>query len=106
MTTKARPKAIGKYLWRVRRMPDGEIRFFPVGGKEEAKETGGTVTATLPSKIVAGGRTGEVEDAVAAACGERPSVRGRRLVVDVDADAVGAVGDALESFGCQWDMEG
>jgi len=93
-----------KFLFRVRRSPDGELRILPIREEPEARASAGTITATMPSRIVAGDREGDVVSAVRNACGAASSVRGRLLTVDLDSGSVEAVGDVLDSFGCQWDF--
>ncbi len=90
--------------WRVRRTNQGEMIFVPLKDKKPKMPVGGTIQATL-TKSVMGGRVNEAVAAVVEAGGSVAAVRGRLMTIEVSGDDVEAVGDALDSFGCQWDME-
>ena len=104
MTTISRAKRPNRFLWRVRRSESGELRLIPIRKKRTSNQ-GGTIQATLTSRVVMDDRTRDVIAAVAAAGGSVSSVRGRLMTVETTGDSIEAVGDALDSFGSQWNRE-
>lgn len=104
MTTRKRPHKSGRMVWLLRKTPSGEMRFIPVEEKQPASPKGGTVHATMTSRMVHEGKVQSIVDEVVSAGGSAVSLRGRTMKVEVDGEDVEAVGDVLESFGCQWDI--
>ena len=91
--------------WRIRRDVNGEIRWFLLKERKTNVLVGGTVYATMPSRLVSGDKTDEVIAATTRAGGRLVSAKGRTMLVEVDGQDIEAVGEALDSFGCQWGFQ-
>lgn len=106
MTTgKTSKNSANRLKWKMKRSEDGEITFAPIKKKTCAKFDGGTIHVTMTSKMI---REDKVKDAVMAVGrvgGEVTSVRGRTMTVDVSGESFEEVGDVLDFFGCQWDLQ-
>lgn len=102
--TKKTKKSSRRLMWRVRSNESGELRLIPIRNEHPKTPQGGTIQVTLTLKILMGDKVGDVEAAIRAAGGTVSHIRGRLMAVEVPEESVEAVGDVLESFGCQWDL--
>lgn len=105
-TTKKQKKRGFRMRWKVRRDQLGELKFIPIKDESSVK-TGGTIFATMTLKMIQDDDKEEVIDAmkqIREAGGIVTQVRGRRLHVEVEGNRIDEVGDVLESFGCQWEL--
>jgi hypothetical protein len=107
MTTHRREKPTRfRPLWQVRPNETGELRFIPIQEKKNESKSGGTIYATVTSAVLKSPeKARELSEAVTSAGGSVTRVVGRMVSVDVPASCIADVGDAFESFGCQWDFE-
>jgi hypothetical protein len=103
-TRKAVKKSPKNLVWRVKRGPTGEIRFFPIKEKEQKAPRGGTIFATMTSKMLSNDLVGKAVASIKNAGGSVTAIRGRLITIETDGENTDAVGEALESFGCQWDL--
>ena len=103
-TTKKTKKRRGRAMWRVRRNEFGELKFFPIKDEVEGVSQGGTIFATMTSKMIRDEKILDAIKAIRAAGGSVTKVHGRNMSVEVAGESVEEVGDVLDSFGCQWDL--
>lgn len=105
MTTTKRPKKRrGRMMWRVRRDELGELKFFPIKDEADEAKQGGTIFVTMTLKMIRDEKILAAVEAIRAAGGTVTKVNGRRMSVEVGGENVEEVGDVLDSFGCQWDL--
>lgn len=93
-------------MWKVRPNETGELRFIPIKEKKSEAQVGGTIYATVTSAVhKSPEKARQLAEAITTAGGSITRVVGRMVSVEVPAAYIAAVGDAFESFGCQWDFE-
>ena len=86
-------------------MEDGGITFVEIKKKRCPSAQGGTMNVTLTSKMFRERSIAEAAQAIGKAGGIVTFVRGRTMTVDVAGENVAEVGDVIDSYGCQWDMQ-
>lgn len=97
-----------KYLFKVKQLPNGDIRCFPIRKDVSKSASSGTknVVATMPSRVIELKKVKDLESNISASCGVRPDIKGRTITVaGVEESALDSVGDVFDMFGCQWDVE-
>ena len=96
-----------QFLWQMHREPNGEIRFRKISNKEPRKPAGPMVMyAMVPRRVLDDKvKLPKLMGAIGGGGGEVVSARGRMIAVACDAELVDGIGEALDSFGCQWDVQ-
>lgn len=92
-------------VWRLVRTESGEIRYLPIKKTSSKKMAGGTVSVTITKKMFQD--SGLLKKAlvnIGSAGGVVTGVKGRLMTVEVDGININEVGAAIDSFGCQWDL--
>jgi translation initiation factor 1 (eIF-1/SUI1) len=104
-TNKAKkPHKKSNFIWRIKTSASGDIRLVPIKNEVEKVLKGGTIYATVTSKILQNGKFDEAVQMIKVAGGTVSASRGRRMEIEVDGNNVESVGDVLDSLGCQWDL--
>jgi hypothetical protein len=93
-----------KMRWRMKKTESGEIRFILAKAKPIQEKQGGTIYATLTTKMIREEKVGIAKEQIARAGGSVSSLRGRLMTVEVEGENVEEVGEVFDSFGCQWDL--
>jgi hypothetical protein len=102
LSTKTEKKS--RLIWRIKTTESGDMRFVPIKENKNQSTAGGTVFATLTSKIVQNNKVGQIVNQITELGGKVSFVKGRNLGIQVEGNDVESVGDLLDSFGCQWDL--
>ncbi len=98
------PHKNGRLIWRVKTSPSGDMRLVPLKKEVENRLVGGTIYATITSKILQNGKFDSTVEMIKEAGGRISMARGRRMEIEVEGNNVESVGDVLDSLGCQWDL--
>jgi len=99
------PYKKGRLWWKVHTTSGGEVRLIAIKENNPKKVQGGTMLVTMTSKMIQNDKVKEAVDKVSKAGGNVVVVKNRRMEIDVEGDDVETVGDVLDSFGCQWDLQ-
>ena len=94
-------------VWKLYHDQYGMIKFRRTE-KEEAKKLSGpmTIDATVPRRVLDDKvKLSKLTDAINREGGNVLSARGRMFSIDSGDGSVDELGDILDSFGCQWDIQ-
>lgn len=94
-------------MWKLYRDESGQIKFRKLLKDKPQSPSGPfAIDATIPRRVLEDkDRLRKLVDAIGKAGGGITSSSGRMVSMVADASSVDEIGDALDSFGCQWDAQ-